>query len=293
MSLIPVHSAGALAQEASALASRLPLLTLQAQRVAMSVAYGLHGRRKAGPGDQFWQFRQYVAGDSASQIDWRRSARSEHVILREREWQSAQTVWFWSDSAASMRFSSGKQESKADSAIILGLALADILVRGGERAGMMGGGKTSASRDIIRILCEEMMRLDADLKLPPARPLQRNAHGVWISDFLTPLPLIEARLTVLASAGAKGVLLRIFDAQEESYPFSGHVEFADASLRSRLKLGRAELSRSAYLDAYGAHMAGLQRVAAKFGWHVSAHRTDLSKASCLLGLATVLAHGAA
>ena len=292
MSLIPVHSAVGMAEEASALAARMPLLTLQAQRVAMSVAYGLHGRRKSGPGDQFWQFRHYMAGDSASQIDWRRSARLEHVILREREWQSAQSVWFWSDIADSMRFSSGKHESKADSALILGLALADILVRGGERVGLMGAGKTSASRDIIRSLSQEMTQLDVNQKMPPARPLQRNAHGVWISDFLTPLPLIEARLNVLAAQGAKGVLLRIFDAQEESYPFSGHVEFADASLRSRLKLGCAELSRDAYLDAYGAHVAGLQQVAGRFGWHVSAHRTDLSKANCLLGLTTMLAHGA-
>ncbi len=290
-----LHSApvSELAADASLLASRLPALTLRAQKVAASVAYGLHGRRMSGSGDQFWQFRHYMAGDPASQIDWRRSARSEHVILKEREWQSAQNAWIWVDRAASMRFSSANHELKSDSAIIMALALADVLVRGGERVGLMGTGKTSASRDIIRLVSESLARQGASEKMPEAHPLQRNAHAVWISDFLTPLDKIEVRMRVLASQGATGILLRIFDPQEESYPFSGHVEFADAQSKPRLKLGRAELSRGDYLAAYGAHMAGLQALAARFGWRVTTHRSDASKSHCLLSVAALLSSGGA
>lgn len=284
----------ALASGASALAERLPALTLQASQVAMSVAHGLHGRKKAGTGDQFWQFRPYVSGDAVSQIDWRRSARTEHVILREREWQSAQNLWLWMDRGISMRFSSKlAHHSKLDCAVILGLALADVSVRGGERAGLIGQGKSVASRDVIRIFAEALSRMDAEQKLPTEAPLQRNSHAIWVSDFLSPLAQIEARLKTLAAAGAKGVLLRIFDPQEEDLPFAGHVEFADAAMRPRFSLGRAELSRAAYKAAYAAHTDGLSHLAARYGWRVTHHRCDRSMATCLLGLMAGLSQGVA
>lgn len=56
---------------AEAAAGALPPLLVAAERAAASVAPGIHGRRRAGPGDQFWQYRRYHQGDPASVIDWR------------------------------------------------------------------------------------------------------------------------------------------------------------------------------------------------------------------------------
>lgn len=282
------QSVSVLAGEASALAAHLPALSVLAAQVAASVAHGVHGRKKAGSGDQFWQFRPYIAGDAVSQIDWRRSARSEHVILREREWQSAQTLWLWIDRGVSMQFASaGAIHSKADAAVIMGLALADILVRGGERVGLIGQGRSVARRDVIQFFAESLLRQRAE-QLPSEQPLARNSQGIWISDFLLPLAQIEARLSLLAAQGAKGVLLHISDRQEQLFPFEGHVEFADSALRARLKLGQAELARGGYLHAYAAHKDGLRALAARFGWRMTEHCTDRSMASCLLGLSAQL-----
>ena len=74
----------ALEGEAHALADRLPELMLEALRVANTVAHGIHGRRRAGTGETFWQFRQFQASDPATVIDWRRSASSDHLYVRER-----------------------------------------------------------------------------------------------------------------------------------------------------------------------------------------------------------------
>src|SRR5829696_5282745 len=82
---------------ARALASVMPRLVLESRRIAATVIHGLHGRRRAGSGENFWQFRRFVFGEPARRVDWRRSARDEHLYVREQEWEAAHTVWIWPD----------------------------------------------------------------------------------------------------------------------------------------------------------------------------------------------------
>src|SRR5918992_4327907 len=88
------------------LADRMPRLILEARRVAAALAHGIHGRRRAGPGETFWQFRPFVAGEAAQRVDWRRSGRDDRLFVREREWETAQSVWMWIDRSASMGYAS-------------------------------------------------------------------------------------------------------------------------------------------------------------------------------------------
>jgi hypothetical protein len=84
----------------------VPRLILEARRVASTVIHGLHGRRRAGPGENFWQYRRFVSGEPAQNVDWRRSARDDHLYVREREWEASHTVWIWPDRSPSMTFAS-------------------------------------------------------------------------------------------------------------------------------------------------------------------------------------------
>src|SRR3954467_13722845 len=131
---------------AEALGARLPPLLIAADRVASTVAQGVHGRRRVGQGDSFWQFRRFVSGDPVARIDWRQSAKSgrsapEGWFIRETEWEAAQTVCMWRDGSASMRWRSRiVPVEKRDRASLLLLALASLLLRGGERVLMMREG---------------------------------------------------------------------------------------------------------------------------------------------------------
>src|SRR3989304_3647741 len=89
---------------ARALADAMPRLILEARRIAATIIHGLHGRRRAGSGENFWQYRRFVSGEPAQRVDWRRSARDEHLYVREREWEAAHTVWLWPDRSPSMQF---------------------------------------------------------------------------------------------------------------------------------------------------------------------------------------------
>src|SRR6187402_329069 len=103
--------------EARSLSASMPRLILEARRVASTVIHGLHGRRRAGPGENFWQYRRFMSGEPAQNVDWRRSARDDHLYVREREWEASHTVWIWPDRSPSMTFTSAlAKDSKLERA---------------------------------------------------------------------------------------------------------------------------------------------------------------------------------
>jgi uncharacterized protein (DUF58 family) len=268
------------------LARRLPQLVVAAKEVAASVQHGVHGRRQAGVGETFWQFRPFVAGESASRIDWRRSARDERTYVREREWEAAHTVWIWIDRSASMRYvSSLAREPKIDRAIVLGLAAADLLVRGGERVGILGMTRPIAARTIVDRLAQAMLvDPNATIELPPGDPLPARSQAILVGDFLSEASSVTERIRSLSSRGARGHVLMISDPVEETFPFEGHTEFADVDSGERLRVGEARSFRELYVDRLAAHRDAIRRACMSRGWSFALHRTDKPASGALLAL---------
>src|SRR5690606_24323216 len=197
---------------AEALAARLPPLLVAARQVAATVEQGIHGRRRVGIGETFWQFRRYEPGDAPNRIDWRQTAKSDRIYVREHEWAAAQTVWLWRDASPSMRFTSDPQRpDKRDTASVLVLALAAMLLRAGERVGLLGSdARPVAGASALDRLVGELDRLEAtDDSLPPLRSLARHAPIVLVGDFLSPLATIDARLRAFAEDGRPGHMVQM------------------------------------------------------------------------------------
>ena len=276
---------GNLQYEAEALGASLPPLLVDAERLAAAVSLGVHGRRKAGMGESFWQFRRYRPEDAASAIDWRQSAKSQHLFVREREWEAAQSVWFWCDGSAGMQFKSGKV-SKAERAKLLALALASLLVRGGERVALFGDGHAPASsRAALRRIGHTLLDLPPnDEPLPPDAAITKNAQFVWFSDFLSPLSDIEAALRRLSRSAVAGNLVHIIDPAEEDFPFTGRTRFEDALGSQSETVGRAETVAGAYRTRFKAHVEAVGVLARRLGWTHISHRTDRSPQTALVAL---------
>ena len=276
---------GNLQYEAEALGASLPPLLVDAERLASAISLGVHGRRKSGIGESFWQFRRYRQEDSSAVIDWRQSAKSQHLFVREREWEAAQSVWFWCDASPGMRFASGRV-TKADRAKLIALALASLLVRGGERVALYGDGHAPASsRAALRRIGHSLLDLPAsDQSLPPDAPITKNAQFVWLSDFLSPLESIEATLRRLSHAAVAGEIVHIIDPAEEDFPFAGRTRFEDARGAESETVGRAEAVAGAYRLRFKAHAEALGALARRMGWSYIAHRTDRSPQTALSAL---------
>jgi len=275
--------------QAAMLSARLPSLVIAAKRVAQSVLHGVHGRRRAGPGQNFWQFRPFISGESAAGIDWRRSAREDRAYVREREWEAAHTVWIWIDRSASMRFISPLADvSKIERAAVLGLAAADLLVRGGERVGLMGLTRPLATRGVIERFAEAIAldeRLgDEPETLPTAGPLKAHSKAVLIGDFLDDDEAIRRAIYALSAEGAEGYVLMIVDPIEEAFPYRGHTEFVGPNGATRLRAPRAQSLRDEYLTRLQRHREAVREACAARGWSFAIHRTDRPASAALLAL---------
>ncbi|KAB1074846.1 DUF58 domain-containing protein [Methylobacterium planeticum] len=278
-------------ESALSLAERMPRLVLEARRVSTTLAHGLHGRRRAGPGESFWQFRPFVTGEAAARIDWRRSARDDRLYVREREWEAAHNIWFWIDRSASMGFASDlAQAPKVERALVLGLALADTLVEGGERTGLLGLTRPTASRRIVETMAQALIGDAAGLEsdLPPRAAPGRFDEAILISDFLTPLAAVEGAVRNLAGQGTRGHLAVIVDPVEETFPFAGQAVLHDLESRLSLDVGDAAAWGEAYRTRIAAHRAGLAEITRGRGWTLTVHRTDRPASEAALRLLTLV-----
>jgi uncharacterized protein (DUF58 family) len=260
------------------------------------VAQGVHGRRRVGQGDSFWQFRPFVAGDTIARIDWRQSAKSGRPaphgwFVRETEWEAAQTVCLWRDSSPSMRWHSRMVPTeKRERASLLLLALAALLLRGGERvmliapdarplAGRVGLDRLAAMLDALP---------EADIGLPPQVKLPRHATVVLIGDFLAPLEEIQAEIGRLSAIPINGTLLQILDPAEVELPYSGRIRFRGVEHDGDTLIPRVENVRTAYAGRLHAQQAGLASICGAAGFSFATHRTDHPPEAALLGLYTAL-----
>ena len=271
---------------AEALGQTLPPLLAEAEHLAATVALGEHGRRRAGMGDDFWQYRPARPGDPLRSIDWRRSARSDQAFVQEREWQAAQSVVFWVDPAKSMAFSGGNRPAKADRARLLALALAVLLLRGGEQVGLAGQELPRAGRgQMLRLI--EAMALDLagsseDYGAPVPGGFVNHGRAVFVSDFLGDLAAVEASLGQAAGRGVKGILLQVLDPAEEEFPFDGRTIFVSMGGSVSHETQRAGDLRTRYLARLAERKVRLADLARAAGWHYQAHHTGEPAQAALL-----------
>ena len=272
--------------ESRTLAASLPRLVLEARRIAANVIHGLHGRRRAGTGENFWQYRRFISGEPSQNVDWRRSARDDHLYVREQEWEAAHTVWLWPDRSPSMAFASRQaRDSKLERTLIVTFALAELLVAGGERVGIPGLMNPTASRGVIDKMAQAMLHDDAERpSLPPSFVPSALAEIVVLSDFWSPISEITAVLAGLSASGAHGVLVQIVDPAEETFPYSGRIEFVEPEGHGIITAGRAERWASDYVERVALHRDQIRAETGRLDWLFTTHTTDRSAAELLVFL---------
>ncbi len=290
--------------EAQALGARLPALLVAAERVAATVAQGVHGRRRAGMGDSFWQYRQALPGEAASRIDWRQSARSSRAYVRETEWEAAQSVYLWHDRSASMRWRSRPElPHKLERAQLLLLALASLLLRGGEHVRTLEGAVPVSGQAGLERLAATLGARDEPSGAPglpsASLPMPRHARLVLIGDMLAEPDDAQALFSRLSAIPVACTVLQLLDPAELSLPYSGRVRFEGLEGEASLLTPRAQDLEAAYADAMAAHQRRLAALSASAGFALIRHRTDQPPQAGLLALYQALhrsgdtLHGAA
>ena len=269
-----------------ALAASMPRLILEARRVAATVIHGLHGRRRAGSGENFWQYRRFVSGEAAARVDWRRSARDDHLYVREQEWEAAHTVWIWPDRSQSMLFASASaKDTKLERSLVIALALAEVLVEGGERIGIPGLMRPTASRNVVERIAQAIVHDQAErTSLPPTFSPSALAETVVLSDFWSPIARVHETIAQLSANGSAGHVVQIVDPAEETFPYSGRIEFIEPEGAGTITAGRAETWRADYIERIKRHRADIRTETDRLGWSFIVHRTDRPASELLIKL---------
>ncbi len=283
------HASG----QSRTLAASLPRLMLESRRIAATVIHGLHGRRRSGSGENFWQYRRFMSGEPARRVDWRRSARDDNLYVREQEWEAAHTVWIWPDRSPSMAFASPLAlENKLERTLVIAFALAEILVEGGERVGVPGLMRPSASRNVIDKLAQAILHDTAErTSLPPGFAPAPLSEVVLLSDFWSPIPDFRRTLAQLSGAHARIHVIQVVDPAEETFPYSGRVEFLEPEGSGSVTAGRAETWRNDYLERLVAHRAAMREEAQRVRASFIIHRTDRPASELVLALHARMGEG--
>lgn len=296
MSQASPNASANLRYRAESHAAAFPALLAQAEHLAATVQLGDHGRKRAGMGDEFWQYRPTQYGDGLRDIDWRRSGRSDATFVRQKEWQAAQSVMLWVDDALSMTFTGDKNRpSKGHRARVLALALCVLLNKGGERFGLADRGtpprRGEAQLDrVARHLIDAQST--ADYGTPNARILPTGSRAVFLSDFMGDMDAIKLALTSATDRGVRGALVHVLDPVEETFPYDGRTVFESMSGAIKFETQKANSLREAYLDRLAARKASLQDLARQTGWRYLCHHTGDPASHALLWLFQSLERGA-
>ena len=272
---------------AEELASSLPPLLIAAERVASIVYQGIHGRRRVGQGETFWQFRRYEYGDSVQLIDWRQSAKSDPVYVRDTEWEAAQSIWLWRDGSPSMYFRSKPNfEIKRKRADLLVLALSSLLIRAGEQVALLGTAMAPAADRAVFNRMWTMIEGDPSCcsSLPKTELLPRYARIVMVGDFLSPIEELGEMIKSFANRGIRGHLVQVLDPAEERLPYDGRVLFDGPEAEGQVFIPHVGSLRDAYMKELANHRNKIDDLCRRFDWSFLSHRTDQPPERVLLRL---------
>lgn len=290
------HASIKLRANAHELTGGMPALIASARQLAATLAIGVHGRRRVGMGEEFWQYRQADVGDNPRDIDWRRSAQGDQYFIRQTEWQTAQAVYLWADDSASMQFRAGNPaQSKSDRAKLLALATAILLAKSGERFTHLDDPRRPQSGEAqINHLSQHIMHQPSqtDFGLPIAGSLAAGSRAVLLSDFLGDWDEIVKAISRIADQDVQGSMVQILDPDELAFPFKGRTIFQSMGKTLSFEARRANSLRNDYLERLAERQNELQSLARATGWRFTQHQTNASAQSALMWIYTTLDDGA-
>lgn len=264
-------------QHAEQAQSALPDLLLQAQKAAQHVLSGAHSQRRAGTGEKFWQFREYDPGDRPQDIDWRQSAKTDRVFIRQKEWQTTQTAMIWAQNNENMDFKSKTAlYSKSEAAKILGLALGIVLSQSGELITSLETGKQAGrSEHALENLGNALINIETG-DLPDTKKIQpiKNSSVILIADFLAPIEEIETCFSALAGRIDNALIVQTLDPAELNMPYDGRIIFQQPGTGEDYLIENVEESREDYLEVISRQIRNVRHLCHSHRWNWVLHNTD-------------------
>ena len=257
--------------------SRLPDLIQQAEKTVQSWIQGGYVLRRAGSGEQFWQFRDYTGADRAQDIDWRQSAKTDKLYVRQREWQTNRKTYLWCDPSPRLDYrSDNRLETKRTVALVVSIAVASLLQRGKEAVHSFGASGRQERGDQFDHIARQLYQHQPDLSSLLKTQRSSYSRALLFSDGLAPLTETEIALRQQNEKRGRRIFIQILDPAELTFPFTGRTVFEpmDISETNNYETSNAASIRQAYQQKIMAHNAELEALCRRLNWDYMLHVTD-------------------
>ena len=254
------------------LIGQLGRLDIIARLVVEGFLTGLHKSPYHGFSAEFAEYRQYIAGESVANIDWRVYAKTDRHYLKVFTEETNLRATILMDCSASMDFSAEKSRlTKKDYACYLAAALSYLLLRQTDAVGLVTFDESPLSivpaRSMRKQLFQILKVLDdlpsgSGTRLGPvlhtvAERLQRRGLILVLSDLMDDPAAILSGLKHFRHQGHEVVVFQILDPRELDLDFAGEVEFIsleDPSNKVRLEPAHMQEGYRSKVDRWRADL---------------------------------------
>ena len=252
-------------------------LELRARVVVEGFWSGIHRSPYHGFSSEFTEYRQYTPDDDPRHLDWRVFARSDRYFIKKFEDETNLRCYLLCDQSRSMTYGSTGY-SKAEYAATLAATLGYFLYLQGDAVGLLSFDeqvreylparhRTGHLRHIMLALEKPAAGLATDLGAPLKRIVEivrKRGLMVFISDFLSPVEMLDQQLSALAACGHEIMVLQILDPAEVSFNFKDPAMFEDVE-SGRLLFIDPAAARSEYVRKLEAHRETLKTTCQRLG----------------------------
>ena len=212
--------------------SRLSRLQLRARAAVEGYYSGIHKSPYHGFNVEFAEYREYSPGDDLRYLDWRVFAKSDRFFVKQFEAETNLSCYVLVDCSGSMDFGSGK-ETRLDYAASLAAALALLMLRQGDQAGLATFDthvrqfvppRGNANHFAALIQALERLKPGRDTNIAGvlheiAERIRRRSMVVVISDFFDDVEEVMRGRQHFRHRHHEVIVLHLLDDAEIEFPF--------------------------------------------------------------------------
>ena len=255
--------------------SLLPKIIFESAILSRNIIEGLHASRISGKGEDFWQYKEYRQGDSLSSIDWRKTAALNKVLVKQKENETAKTIYFYFDKTKSMFFKSKKNlQSKYQIAVLLLLTLSRLFLKNRENVLHFKTNKSiiKCSNDLSSFT-ESFLFEEDRINYPDKSLIANNAICFIISDFLYDIKTVNNFLINLKQKNISGFLIQILDPLEINFSIKENLILNDLETNAKLRVGDSNKFKDFYDNKLKNLQNNLNDLCKSSNWTYVLHNT--------------------
>ena len=252
-------------KEAIALSQSIPAIFIQRSNSRLKWQ-GASLNQRQGHGTEFWQFRPYTCGDSASAIDWRQSARFTSTLIKNHEEASPNSLSICLDRRNTMQFTTTNR-TKQHQADVVALAISVAISNMGDWVISIQGNPPKRYNNILSIYND--LTIDTPINNVDIIPADIT---ILCSDFLYPATELHQLITPIKTE--KLILFSFFDTAEKTLPYEGRILFNDLIGKNNKLVNNVTTLRNNYCELYNQHFNNLINLAKSILAEIHFFNTD-------------------